>query len=382
MTSSAGGVKGAVAKDDKKKRRKTTSSPAGAPDVSALQGALERERRERAEEADTTAKMLLRLGDLEADLHRAQTAQREAEAGKDKIEQEITRLLERMAELEDKNERTAAELTGLRGRPKAERALSAGEGAESKVSAGLETDIERLELRNKNLERHIDQQQREIVALKIDLEEARMKLKRAEESQPKPQAPPEPPDSGPEIQEVELSEAEAQAAMLTGFMSDLGETIADFILREEQYFAFRKAVLEDIQLAVMEKLGPQHTPPPSPPPLPELMAPVRRLSSAGMDISQITEMLSSLRPPALAARLSREMRAAVPGRPSAEMASVQTPAILRDKVEGDEAAEARPRSQAPAAPSQPPAARASQRPKASPSRAPSRAPSKAPPTNE
>jgi len=378
-----------VAKDDKKKRRKTTAPPAAAPELDVLQASLERERKERADEADNMAKMLIRMGELEAELRKAtggagasaSSDEAKEAAGSEKVERDISALLERLAQLEEKSAGAIAEIEGLRAKQHANaEARSAQRKPEAAAeNAGLAEELEKALRRSQGLERHIDQQQREIVGLKIDLEEARMRLKRAEESGPTlPLQTPDAADSGPTLQETELSEAEEQLAMLTGFMSDLGETVADFLSREEQYFAFRKAVLEDIQLAVMEKLGPQHEPA-TPPPLPDMAGPIRRLSSAAIDISQIAEMLESMRPPALGGgRMSREMMAI---RKSVEMAAVvrgddiqPSPRILLGPEQGDAAPRAK--SEAPEAP--PAKARASEAPASQASRAPSKAPSRAP----
>ncbi len=390
-----------MAKDDKKKRRKTTTPPALPPEFAVLQASLERERQERASEADTMAKMLQRMGELEAQLRSAEArgkatpsaseaAEKTGNGGETaataaKVEREITALLARFTELEEKSASTSTELAQLRQKQETQGAQPRPQPS----APGLAEELQRALLRTQGLERHVDQQQREIVGLKIDLEEARMRLKRAEESGPKlPEQVPEPTDSTPTLQETELSETDEQLAMLTGFVADLGETVADFLRREEQYFAFRKAVLEDIQLAVLERLGPQHEPA-APAPLPDISAPVRRLSSAAIDISQIAEMLESMRPPALGGigggRLSREMRAV---RNSMEMAAVvrgDDPQQSARILLGPGASEAGPRSksEAPRAqtrPSQVPGradARASQSP-AAPSRPPSKAPSRAP----
>ena len=382
-----------MAKDDKKKRRKTTAPPAAAPELDVLQASLERERKERADEADNMAKMLIRMGELEAELRKtrsgapASASSDEAKegSGSENVERDIIALLERLAELEEKSAGALAEIEGLRSKQQANAGAQAAqpkpEAASAADSAGLAEELEKALRRSQGLERHIDQQQREIVGLKIDLEEARMRLKRAEESGPAvPLQIPDAEDSGPTLQETELSEAEEQVAMLTGFMSDLGETMADLLSREEQYFAFRKAVLEDIQLAVMEKLGPQHEPA-TPPPLPNMAGPIRRLSSAAIDISQIAEMLESMRPPALGGgRMSREMMTI---RKSVAMAGVvrgddiqPSPRILLGPEQGD--APPRAKSEAPeAAPAKAPE-RASQAPPTQASRPPSKAPSRAP----
>jgi hypothetical protein len=380
-----------VAKDDKKKRRKTTAPPAAAPELDVLQASLERERKERADEADNMAQMLIRMGELEAELRKtrggppasADNDGAKEGAGSEKVERDIIALLERMAELEEKSAGALAEIEQLRSKQQANAGAHAAQPKPESAadSAGLAEELERALRRSQGLERHIDQQQREIVGLKLDLEEARMRLKRAEESGPTvPRQIPDAEDSGPTLQETELSEAEEQVAMLTGFMSDLGETVADFLSREEQYFAFRKAVLEDIQLAVMEKLGPQHETA-TPPPLPNMAGPIRRLSSAAIDISQIAEMLESMRPPALGGgRLSREMMAI---RKSVEMAAVArgddiqpSPRILLGPEQG--AAPPRAKSEAPDAAPAKAQERASQAPASQASRRPSKAPSRAP----
>ena len=117
-----------MAKDDKKKRRKTTAPPAAAPELDVLQASLERERKERADEADNMAKMLIRMGELEAELRKTRGGAPAAASndsatgtegttegsGSEKVERDIIALLERLAELEEKSAGALAEIERLR----------------------------------------------------------------------------------------------------------------------------------------------------------------------------------------------------------------------------------------------------------------------------